>query len=110
MREAFGLLQRTAERTAERGVRLQRQRFGQIPEQLMEGAHDREHRKHLLCGWRGLPPVLSTERDLGDFLPGAEAVVHRAPPKALLPQACMNAAAKVRAQIGTRLPSLFRDR
>jgi hypothetical protein len=89
---------------------LQRQRFGQIPEQFMEVSHDREHLEHLLCSSRGPPPVPSAEGDLGDLLPGAEAVVNGAPPKALLPEACVNAAAEVRLQIGTSLPSVFRDR
>ena len=108
--EAFGLLQREAEFTVERAGRLQRQRFGQIPEQLMEVPHDREHLEHLLCSLRGPPPVLSAEGDLGDLLPRAEAVVHGATPKALLPEACVNAAAEVRVQMRTSLPGFFSDR
>jgi hypothetical protein len=88
---------------------LQRQRFSQIPEQLMEDPHDREHLEHLLCSSRGVPPILSAEGHLGDLLPGAEAVVHAAPPKALLPQACVNATAEVRLQMGTSLPGVFRN-
>lgn len=110
MSEGFGLREREAELIVERVGRLQRQRFGQIPEQLMEIPHDREHLEHLLCGSRGMPPVLSTEGDLGDLLPGAEAVVHGATSKALLPEACVNAAAEVRLQMGTSLPGVFRDR
>jgi len=110
VREAFGLREREAELTVERAGRLQRQRFGQIPEQLMEVPHDREDLEHLPGGLRGPPPVLSTEGDLGDLLPGAEAVVHGATPKALLSEACVNAAAEVRLQIGTGLPGVFRDR
>ncbi len=108
--EAFGLLQREAELTVERAGWLQRQRFGQIPEQLMEVLHNREHLEYLLCGSRGPPPVLSAEGDLGDLLPGAEAVVNGATPKALLPEACVNAAAEARLQMGTSLPGVFRDR
>ena len=76
----------------------------------MEVAHDREHREHLLCGSRSPPPVLSTEGDLGDLLSRAEAVVHGATPKALLPEACVNAAAEVRLQMRTSLPGVFIDR
>jgi hypothetical protein len=36
----------------DRAGRLQHQRFVQIPEQLAELAHDREHVEHLLCGSR----------------------------------------------------------
>ena len=76
----------------------------------MEVPHDREHLEHLLCGPRCPPPVLSAEGDLGDLLPGAEAVVDGATPKALLPQAWVNAAAEVRLQMGTSLPGIFSDR
>jgi hypothetical protein len=40
--ETFGLVERDAELTMKRAGRLQRQRFEQIPEQLMELSHDRE--------------------------------------------------------------------
>ena len=76
----------------------------------MKVAHDREHREHLLCGSRSLPPVLSAEGDLGDLLSRAEAVVHGATPKALLSEACVNAAAEVRLQMRTSLPGVFIDR
>lgn len=108
--EAVGLLQREAELTVERTGRLQRQRFGQIPEQLMEVPHDRKHLEHLFGGSRGLPPVLSAEGDLADLLPRAEAVVDGATLKTLLPEACVNAAAEVRLQIGTGLPGVLFDR
>src|SRR5262245_32867113 len=76
----------------------------------MEGPHDRKHREHLLGRCRVLPPVTSCEGDLGNLLPGTEAVVDGTPPKALLPEACMNAAAEVQLQMGTSLAGLFRDR
>lgn len=76
----------------------------------MEVPHDREYLEHLLCDSWGPPPVLSAEGDLGDLLPSAEAVVHGATPKALLPEACVNAAAEVRLQIGASLPGIFSDR
>jgi hypothetical protein len=108
--EAFGLREREAELTVERAGRVQRQRFGEIPEQLMEVPHDREHLEHLLCCSRGPPPVLSPEGDLGDLLSRAKAVVSGATPKALLPEACVNAAAEVRLQMRTSLPGVFIDR
>ncbi len=76
----------------------------------MEVSHDCEHLEHLLCGLRGQPPILSAEGDLRDLLPRAEAVVNGATPKALLPEACVNAAAKVRLQMRTSLPGVFIDR
>src|SRR5260370_28327184 len=76
----------------------------------MEVPHDREHLEHLLCSSRGPPPVLSAEGDLGNLLPRAEAVVDGATPKALLPEAWVNAAAQVRFQMGTSLTGAFRDR
>ncbi|HEX6478592.1 MAG TPA: hypothetical protein VF043_07090, partial [Ktedonobacteraceae bacterium] len=57
-----------------------------------------------------LPPVSSCEGDLGNLLPCTEAVVDGAPSKALLPEACVNAAAEVRLQMVTSLAGLFRDR
>ncbi len=76
----------------------------------MKVPHDRKHLEHLLGSLQGLPPVLSAESDLGDLLSGTEAVVDGATPKALLPEACVNAAAEVRLQIGTSLPGVFLDR
>lgn len=108
--EAFGFLQREVDFTMERAGRLQRQGFGEIPEQFMKVAHDREHREHLLCGTRGVPPVLSAEGDLGDLLSRAEAVVNGATAKALLPEACVNAAAEVRLQMRTSLSGVFGER
>ncbi len=108
--EAFGLFQCEAEFTVKRAGWLQCQSFGQIPEQFMEIPHNREHLKHLLGSLRGLSPALSTEDDLGNLLPGAEAVVNGATRKALLSEACVNAAAEVRLQIGTGLPGFFSNR
>ena len=76
----------------------------------MEDPHDWKHLEHLLCSLRGPPPVSSCEGDLGDPLPCAEAVVDGATPKTLLSEACVNAAAEVRLQIGTSLAGVFRDR
>ena len=93
----------------ERAGRLQRQRFGQIPEQLMELPHDREHLEHLLRDLRRPPPVLSAEGDLGDLLPRAKAVINGATREALLPEAVVNGAAEVRLQIRTGLPGVLVD-
>ena len=99
--EAFGLVEREAELTVKRASRLQRQRFGQIPEQLMELPHDREHLEHLPGEAWAPVPVPSSEGHLSDFLPCAEAVIHGAARKTVLPEAVVDAAAEVRLQIGT---------
>jgi hypothetical protein len=108
--EAFRLVEREAERIVDRKGRLQRQRFGQIPEQLMKLPHDREHLEHLLRGSWGLLPVVSTEGDLGNLLPRAEAVINSATSKAPLPEAFVNAAAEVRLQVEAWLTGVFVDR
>jgi len=59
----------------DRAGRLQRQGFVEIPEQLVERPHDREHLVHLLRIFRGLLPVLPTEGHLRDPLSRAETVV-----------------------------------
>lgn len=76
----------------------------------MEVPHDWKDLKHLSGRLGVLPPVSSSEGDLGNLLSRAEAVVDDATSKALLPEASVNAAAKVRLQIGTGLPGVFRDR
>lgn len=93
----------------ERVRRWHRQRFGQIPEQFMQIAHNREDRKHLLCRSWMLSPVSSAEGKLGDLLSGTEAVVNSAASKALLPELRVDAATKIRLQIGARLPGPFID-
>ena len=108
--DELGLVERQGELTVERAGRWQAQRFGQVPEHLVELPHDREHLEHLLRRVRGQPPVLSAEGDLGDLLPRAEAVVHGATREALLPEAVVNAAAEVRLQMETGLPRVLVDR
>ncbi len=76
----------------------------------MEVSHNREHGEHLLGRSRILPPVLPTKNDLRYLLPGTEAIINAATSKALLSEACVNAAAKVHLQIGTSLPGVFIDR
>ena len=53
---------------------------------------------------------MPAEGDLGDLLPGAEAVVDRATGQALLPQAIVNGAAEVRSQVRAGLPGVLVDR
>jgi hypothetical protein len=108
--ECVGRVQRNAELNVEGSDRLQCLGFGQIPEQLMEVPHDRKDFEHLLCGSRGLPPVLPAVSNLGDLLPRAEAVIDGATPETLLPEACVNSAAEVRLQMGTSVPCGFVDR
>src|SRR5665648_748184 len=108
--KAIGLLQRETEIIVEPAGSLQRQRLGEIPAQLMEIPDDGKHLEHQLCGVRGVPPALSAESDLGDPLPRAEAVVHRATPKTRLPEACVSSATEIRLQVRTRLPGGFVDR
>ncbi len=76
----------------------------------MEIPHNRKHLEHLLCRLRSLPPVQAAEGLLRDLLPCAEAVVDGATPKALLPEASVNAAAEVRLQVGASVASIFCDR
>src|SRR5260370_35378379 len=76
----------------------------------MQVSHDRKHLKHLLCRSRRPSPVSSCEGDLGDPLPCAEAVVDGTPPKALLPEAGVNAAPASRSQIWGRPTRRFRGR
>jgi hypothetical protein len=57
-----------------------------------------------------LSPTLSFENDLGDLLPGPEAVINSATSKALLPEFWMDAATVVRLQPGTGLSGFFVDR
>jgi hypothetical protein len=110
--ETVGLLQGKAELALERVSRRQRQRFGQIPEQLMQTLHNPEDVEHLPCCLRvSFPPVPSTKSHLGDLLPGTEAVVHGAASKALPSKVRMYTAAEVRShQIGAGLPRALIDR
>jgi hypothetical protein len=107
--ETFGLVERDTELTVNRAGRLQRQRFDQIPEQLVELSHDRENLEHLLRGMRGTPPVLPGENDLGDLLPCTEAVISGATRKTPSSKIIVNAAVEIRLQMRTGLSSAFVD-
>lgn len=109
VREAFGLIEREAQLAVERTGRLQRQRFRQIPEELVEVPHDSEHLEHLACDSWSPPPVLAAERDLSNLLPGTKAVIDGAAGKAALPQDVVNRAAEVRLQIWAGLPRVLVD-
>jgi hypothetical protein len=93
--ETFGLVEREPEVAMDRAGRLQRQRVGQIPEQLMKLPHDREHLEHLSRDPRRLPPVLPAEGNLGDLLARAEAVEDGATRESLLSEVVVNAAAEI---------------
>jgi hypothetical protein len=110
--ETVGLLQGKAELALERVGRWQRQRFGEVPEQLMQTLHNPEDVEHLLCCLRvDSPPVPSTKSHLGDLLPGTKAVVHSATSKALPSKVGVYTATEVRPhEIGTGLPGAFIDR
>jgi len=88
----------------------QRQRRGQVPQQLMKLPHDREHLVHLGCGPRLLAPVPPAEGDLGDLLARAEAVIHGTAAETPPPEAGVDAAAEVGLQMGTGLPGRLVDR
>src|SRR5215813_3597687 len=76
----------------------------------MQSPHNREHREHLCGDTRVTPPVLSSKGDLANVLPRAEAVIHSASTKALLPEMGVNPTAEVRLKMWTYLPSTFCDR
>jgi len=75
----------------------------------VELPHDGEHLERLRSDLRRPPPVVSTDGDLGDLLPRAEAVVDGASREAVLSEARVNGAAEVRLQIRTGLPSILVD-
>jgi hypothetical protein len=102
--------QRVTELVVDRACRWHAQRFGQVPEQLVQLPHDREYREHL-CGGRGyFSPVAPAEGDLGDLLPCTEAVKDCAARKPPVTQKRVDATAEVRSQVQTRLPGLLVDR
>ena len=61
-------------------------RFGQVPEQFVQRAHDRERGEHARLDRGRLPPVPAAERALADVLPGPEAVVAGAAGESPRPQ------------------------
>jgi hypothetical protein len=85
----------------DRTSRLESQRLSQVPEHLVQLPHDREDREHLLGGRRVRPPVASEERDLGDLLAGAEAVVDDAAGEAFRPEARVDRTAQVALEVRT---------
>lgn len=93
---AIGVDHRVVPEWAGRG---QRERLGQIPEQLVQRAQHREGVEHPPRGGRIVPPVPPTEGPLGQVLAGAEAVEDRAAGEAPLPQGAVDAAAGVGTQV-----------
>ena len=94
----------------ERPRRGKLERLGQVPEQLVELAHDAEGREHRGRDLGIRPPVGSGEGLLGDPLSRAEAVVGGAAREPAVPQAGVDAAPEVRLQVRTRLPGGLVDR
>src|SRR5215471_834434 len=76
----------------------------------MKLPHDGEHPVHLRCGPRVLAPVPPAERDLGNLLAGAEAVIRGAAWKALSPEIVVNAAPKAGLQVRAGMPGGLIDR
>src|SRR5215813_594704 len=76
----------------------------------MKLPHDSEHPVHLRCGVRVLAPVPPAERDLGNLLAGAKAVIRGAAWKALSPEIVVNTAPKVGLQVGAGMPGGLIDR
>ena len=87
----------------------QRRCLTQVPQQLVQLPDDREHREHLGRDTRRPPPVLSAKGDLGDLLPGAEAVVGGAAGETLRPEAIVNGAAEIRPQVRACRPGFLVD-
>ncbi|GHJ53825.1 hypothetical protein Nm8I071_31320 [Nonomuraea sp. TT08I-71] len=97
--EPSGLGEGGGQLVPQRAGRGQRQRLGQIPEQLVQGSHDGEGVEHPPGGRRVGPPVAPAEGALRDVLAGAEAVEDGAAGEAALPQVPVDAAAGVGAQV-----------
>ncbi len=83
--------------------RGQGKRLVQVPEQLVQVAHDREHREHLLGDLRGLPPVVPVVDVLRNLLTGTEAVVHGATREPSRPKLFVDRASKVGLEVRARL-------
>jgi hypothetical protein len=109
-RHGFGRFEREAQLAMNGLRRLQGQRRGHVPQQLMKLPHHREHLMHLRRGLRVLAPVPSGEGDLGHLLARPEAVIRGATGKAFLSEIVVNAAPKVRLEMGTGMPRRLVDR
>ena len=107
--ESFGLVDGGAEGGLKAPGRLQGRRLGQVPEQLMELAHDRERSEHPGRCSRGALPVRPAEGDLGDFLSRAEAVVCGAPGEPTRTEAVVNDAAEGRVEVRARRSGVLVD-
>jgi hypothetical protein len=107
--EAFGPVQRDAELVAETFLRRQAHCFRQVPQQLVQLSHNAQDVEYWLCDPRGPAPVLSAEGDLGNFLPCAETIEHRAARKPALPQMGVDIASEVRLQVWAGLARRFVD-
>ena len=74
-------------------------RVGEVPPHLVHGPHRVERREHRPRDVVPVPPRSSAEGDLDDLLSGAEAVEHLAPREALGPEAIVDRAAVVVAEV-----------
>ena len=89
---------------------LERQGFGQLPQQLMELSHHGEDREHRRRARRVLSPVAPTESHLNDLLASTKAVEHSTAGKTPFAEVVVDAAAEVRAQVRARLSRRLVDR
>ena len=88
----------------------ERQRFGQVPPQLVQALDDWEHGEHLSRRRWVVPPIPPAVRDLRDVLARAETVVRAASREALVPEPGVDAAPEVDAEVGTGLTGGLVDR
>jgi hypothetical protein len=109
-RHGFRRRERAAQLTVDGAGGRQAQRRDQVPEQLMKLPHDGEHLVHLLRGLRGAAPVLPAERDLGNLLARAEAVIHGAAAESVPPEILVNTAAEAWLQMEAGMPRRLVDR
>lgn len=84
----------------QRAGRRKLQRPQQVPQRLVQLAHDRERGKHAGRQMRCGSPVLPTEGDACDLLPGSKTVIHGAPAVPVRAQVAMDATATVVPQVG----------
>ena len=74
-------------------------RVGEVPTHLVHSPHRVERREHRPRNVLPVPPRSSAEGDLDDLLSGAEAVEHLAPREALGPEAIVDRATVVVAEV-----------
>ena len=85
-------------------------RVGEVPPHLVHGPHRVERREHRPRDVVPVPPRATAEGDLDDLLSGAEAVEHLTPREALGPEAIVDRAAVVVAEVTARHTGRLVDR